>query len=251
VRPWQLLVLLTTLFTITMNVLANVLPIAGRSTGEISDGYLTAITPAGYVFSIWGVIYLGLIGYSVWQALPGRRDHARAGAVAIPLVIANLANGLWILAWHYLWFGTSLLLMLVLLASLCVVYLRLRAPGAAPSRAEALLARGTFSVYLGWITVATVANVSVFLLALGWQGGFLPPSVWGALTLAVATGLGVVMLRRYRDLPYALVLVWAFVGIAVARFELWLVAAVAVVGVLALLYAAADTFRRPAYTAPR
>jgi translocator protein len=251
IRPWQLLVVLTTLFTLVMNALANILPIAGRSTGEISDAFLTVVTPAGYVFAIWLVIYLGLIGYTVWQALPEQGDHPRAAAVATPLIVANVANGVWILAWHHLWFGTSLLLMLVLLAALCVIYLRLRPPAAAPSRAERVLARGTFSVYLGWITVATVANVSVWLVSLGWDGGFIPPSVWGAITLVVASALGVVMLRRSRDLAYALVLVWAFIGIVIARFDVTLVAATAVVGVLALLYVAADTFRHGAYTARR
>jgi translocator protein len=252
IRPWQLLVVLTTVFTLVMNALANILPIAGRSTGEISDAFLTVITPAGYVFAIWLVIYLGLIGYTVWQALPEQGANPRAAAVAPALIVANLANGVWILAWHYLWFGTSLVLMLVLLAALCGIYLRLRQPpAAAPSRAERVLARGTFSVYLGWITVATVANVSVWLVSLGWDGGFIPPSVWGALTLVVASALGVVMLRRFRDLAYALVLVWAFIGIVVARSDVTLVAATAVVGVLALLYAAADTFRHGAYTARR
>jgi translocator protein len=243
-------VLVTAIATVVMNALANALPIAGRTTGAISDAYFTTITPAGYVFSIWLVIYVGLVGYAVWQALPAQRANARAQAVAAPVIVANLANATWILAWHHLWFGTSLLIMLVLLGALIVTYGRLRAVHhPAPARAERVWAFGTFSVYLGWITVATVANVSVYLVSLGWQGGFLPAQVWGALTLVVATVLGVRLLLRESDLAYAAVLVWAFVGIVVAHTNLWFVAATAVVGVLALVYTAADTSRRRGSTA--
>jgi translocator protein len=251
-RPWQLAVAASTLLTIVMNALANALPIGGRDTGEISGMFPTMITPAGYVFSIWLLIYVGLIGYAVWQALPARRDHPRARAVAAPVIVANLANASWILAWHHLWIGTSLLLMLVLLGSLAAVYLGLRRPGRPePDRGERLWARGTFSVYLGWITVATVANVTVWLVDLGWDGGFVPAPVWGALTLVVATALGIRLLLAYRDVPYALVLVWAFVGIAVARPDAWLVAGTAVVGVLALLFVAAAGPAQPGYTGGR
>ena len=256
-RPGQLAVLVMTLVVIVTNVLANALPIAGRTTGDISDGFTASVvTPSGYVFAIWGLIYLGLFAYAVWQVLPAQADNPRVQMVAWPVTVGHVANTLWIVAWHYLAFGASLLLMLVLLASLIVTYLRLRsAPGGAgrgrsePGATERLLARGTFSVYLGWITVATVANVTIWLLSIGWDGGFLPAAVWGAITLVVATLLGVRMLLRYRDAAYAAVLVWAFVGIVVNQFATPLVAATAIVGVLALLYVAAVTFGRRGYTA--
>ncbi|CAN5736200.1 tryptophan-rich sensory protein [soil metagenome] len=248
VRAWQVGVVLTTILTIVMNVLANVLPIGGRDTGQISDMFPTTVTPAGYVFSIWLVIYVGLVGYAIWQALPARRDHDRAAAIALPVMVANVANALWIVAWHNLWIGTALLLMLVLLGALCTLYVRLRARGPAPDRGERLWAWGTFSVYLGWITVATVANVSIYFVDLGWGGDPLPASAWGALTLVVATALGVRMLRWQRDAAYALVLVWAFIGIVVAQTSLWLVAGTAVLGVLVLAYVAAATPRKPGYT---
>ncbi len=139
--------------------------------------------------------------------------------------------------------------MLVLLATLLVTYLRLRPArgtgGAriAVSRAEQILARGTFSVYLGWITVATVANVTVALYDAGWGGGFLPAQGWGVVTLLVATGLGARMLLRYRDGGYAAVLVWAFVGIVVAQSSSTFVAGTAVLGVLVLLFVAAAGLR--------
>jgi translocator protein len=246
-RPWQWLVPITTLATITVNGLANALPIAGRETGAISDAYPVLITPAGYVFAIWGVIYLGLAGYAVWQALPAQANHPRARSLAVPVAVGNLANLGWILLWHHLWIGASLVVMLVLLGSLVVTYLRLRpAPGTATargelSRGERVWARGTFSVYLGWITIATVANVTIALYDGGWRDGFLalPAQAWGVITLVVATALGARMLLRYRDLAYAAVLVWAFAGIVVAQSEWIVVAGTAVVGTLALLFLAA------------
>jgi translocator protein len=254
-RPWQLAVVLATLLAIAVNVLANVLPIAGRTTGEISDAFPSLVTPAGYVFSIWGLIYLGLVGFAVWQALPAQADDARLRSVAAPVVVGHLTNALWIVAWHTLSIGLSLVLMLVLLASLIITYLRLRRsrattrpPSVGP--AERLLARGTFSVYLGWITVATVANVTIWLMDLGFERSFLllPASLWGAVTLLLATGVGIRMLSRYRDLAFAAVLVWAFVGIVVMQRGTVAVAGTAVVGVLALVYAAALQVRRAGYT---
>jgi translocator protein len=250
-RSWQWFVPLTTVATVVVNGLANALPIAGRETGAISDAFPVLITPAGYVFSIWGLIYLGLVGYAVWQSLPAQASNPRVRDLVWPVTIGNLANLTWILLWHHLWIGTSLLVMLVLLGSLIVTYLRLRpAPGTRTargevSRAERLWARGTFSVYLGWITIATVANVTIALYDRGWRDGFLflPAQVWGVVTLLVAVALGARMLLRYRDLAYAGVLVWAFIGIVVAQSSWVYVAATAVVGALVLLFIAAQRAR--------
>lgn len=251
-RAWQLLVPITTLATLVVNGLANALPIAGRTTGDISDSFPVLVTPAAYVFSIWGLIYLALVGYAVWQSLPAQASNPRVRALAAPVTIANVANLVWIVLWHNLWIGTSLLAMLVLLGALVVTYLRLRgsaARGRSVSRAERLWARGTFSVYLGWITVATVANVTIMLYDAGWGGGFLPAAVWAAITLLVATGLGLRMLSAYTDVAYAGVLVWAFVGIVVAQWGVTVVTGTAVVGTLALLYAAVDRSRARRLTA--
>lgn len=251
-RRWQWLVPVTTVAAIATNVLATTLPIAGRTTAEISDAFPVLITPSGYVFSIWGLIYLGLAGYAVWQSLPAQRDNPRARALVGPVAIGNVANLVWILLWHHLWIGTSLVAMLVLLGSLVVTYLRLRPrPGThlagrtAAGRDERLWARGTFSVYLGWITVATVANVSIALYHGGARDAFLllPAQAWGALTLLVATAIGARMLTRYRDFAYAAVLVWAFAGIVVMQSASVFVAATAVIGALLLVYLAVLALR--------
>jgi translocator protein len=249
------LVPITTAATIAVNALANALPINGLQTGAISDSFPVLITPAGYVFAIWGVIYLGLIGYAVWQTLPANARDPRVQALVAPIAIGNVANLAWILLWHYLLIPASLLAMLVLLATLIVVYRRLRATPPRPLRrastasthsrptAERIWARGTFSVYLGWITVATVANVTIVLYDAGWGGGILPAQAWGAIVLLVATAIGVRMLRGYRDVAYAAVLVWAFIGIVVAQSDSTFVAGTAVVGALALAFVATTLAR--------
>jgi benzodiazapine receptor len=245
------LVPITTLATVVVNALANALPINGLQTGAISDSFPVLITPAGYVFAIWAVIYTGLIGYAIWQTLPAQANDPRVRALIAPVSIGNVANLAWILLWHYLLIPASLLAMLVLLGSLIAVYLRLRATPAPrraaplrPNGAERVWARGTFSVYLGWITVATVANATVVLYDAGWDGGILPPQAWGVIVLLVATAIGVRMLLSYRDLPYAAVLVWAFVGIVVAQSDSTFVAGSAVIGALALAFAAASASTR-------
>lgn len=247
----RLLVPITTVATIAVNALANALPINGLETGAISDSFPVLITPAGYVFAIWGVIYLGLIGYAVWQTLPAQANDPRVRALVAPVTIGNVANLVWILLWHYLLIPASLLAMLVLLGTLIAIYLRLRAGRAARratvrplTAAERIWARGTFSVYLGWITVATVANATVVLYDAGWDGGLLGAQGWGVIVLLVATAIGVRMLLRYRDLPYAAVLVWAFVGIVVAQSASTFVAGAAVIGALALAFTAVATSAR-------
>jgi translocator protein len=251
----QLAVAASAAFSIVMNVLAVTLPLGGRETAEISRAFPTLVEPAGYVFSIWSLIYLGLIGYVVWQFLPAQRGPGPAEHVFPYVVAVNVLNGLWLLAWHHLWLATSVLIMLALLGALIGVYLGLRGgvpvPEARLPRGERIWARGTFSVYLGWITVATVANVSIYLASLGWDGSPLPASVWAAVAIALATAVGVLMLRRHHDLAFAAVLVWAFIGIVVARPSVYLVSAVAVVGILTLLYTAAVRGARPSYTAGR
>jgi hypothetical protein len=237
----QFAVIVITLVTISVNGLANALPLNGIETGDISDKYATLFTPAGYVFAIWGVIYLGLLAYMVYQALPSQRTNPRLRAIGWWYVVGNLANTIWIFAWHWEQFLPSVGLIVVLLASLIMAYLRL-----APARqVPGLVARGEwwtthlpFSIYLGWVSVATVANTAVYLTAIGFSGGFLglAPAVWTVILLLVATGLGLYFLRRWGDIAYVGVLVWAFIGIAVNQSDTTLVAWSA--GGLAVLLAA-------------
>lgn len=213
----QFAVIVVTLATIAINGLATGLPLNGQSTGEISDRFPSLFTPAGYVFSIWGVIYLGLLAYMVFQALPAQRANPSLRAIGWPYVVSGVANSVWIFLWHYNQFALSLVMMLVLLVSLIVIYQRLNPWRAAASAGERWTTHIPFSIYLGWITVATVANVATVLLDSGWEGGFLPPMAWSLAMIAVATLIGLYFATIRHDVAYVAVLVWAFFGIAVKQ----------------------------------
>lgn len=228
----QIAVIASLGMTLTLNALANTLPINGLSTGDISDMFPVRFTPAGYVFSIWGIIYLGLIIYAIYQALPAQRDNTRLQSIAWPFVVSNVANSLWILAWHYLQITLSLLIMLLLFATLLHIYHHLGTGRFAVERTEALAVRMPFSIYLGWITVATVANTTITLYNLGWQQG---AAFWASVAIIVGLVIGLMVLRRRQDIVYTAVLAWAFIGIAVAQWSAQLVAWTAIVAAAVLL----------------
>ncbi len=213
----QLLVVLAIIATITINALANILPIAGRQTGQISDSFPSFFTPAGYVFAIWGLIYLALLAYAIYQALPAQRDNPRLVATRGLFVLSCIFNVAWLLCWHYLLIVPSMGMMIGLLATLVLLYLRLGVGQFAVSVAESWLARVPFSIYLGWITVATVANAVTTLIELDWNGWGLSGQVWALLLVLIAASIGVAFALSRRDIPYNLVLLWAFAGIWVAH----------------------------------
>lgn len=211
----QIVVLLSVLATLIINGLANALPFNGLTTGEISDRFQVYFVPAGYVFSIWGIIYLGLMAFAVYQALPAQRANPRLRAIGGWVVLGSLANSLWIVLWHYEQFPLTLLAMLVLLFSLIRTYLNLGIGRLSVSKAESWLVHLPFRIYLGWITVATVANVSTLLHILQWDGFGIPPEVWFSLILiAVLAIVGWVNATR-RDVAFTLVILWALAGIAI------------------------------------
>lgn len=203
--------------TVAVNALANTLPLNGLATGAVSDLFPSLVTPAGYVFSIWGLIYLLLAVFVVYQALPAQRHNPRLVRLGYLFVLSCTLNIAWLFTWHYLLIPLSLPVMLGLLGTLILIYQRLEIGQSRVSRGETLTVRLAFSVYLGWITVATITNVSVFLLERGvpldWTSPF-----WAFAALAAATFVGLTMLRRRGDVAYALVLIWASVGIAVAQW---------------------------------
>ena len=182
----QIIIVIAVVATIVVNALANILPFNGQETGAISDRFAIYFVPAGYVFSIWGLIYLGLIAYAVFQALPAQRENPRLRSIGGLFLLSSVANIAWIFLWHYEVFAATLPVMLVLLGSLIAIYLRLGTGRTPVSRAETWTVRVPFSVYLGWITVATVANATQLLYFLGWNGGALGPEVWTVIMLAVA-----------------------------------------------------------------
>ncbi|MFW6056309.1 MAG: hypothetical protein ACOC9B_03270 [Chloroflexota bacterium] len=203
---------------LTLNGLANALPINGVTTGKVSDQYDNLFTPAGFTFSIWGLIYLLLIAFVVYEWLMARSGRDRfSERIGFWFLVSCLANASWILAWHYGLLPLSLVLMLVLLGSLLTVYLRLGIGLTGTTRGEWAFVHLPFSVYLGWITVATIANVAVLLVSVQWDGFGLSPQFWTAAVIAVATGIALAMAFRRRDIYFCLVVDWALLGILLKR----------------------------------
>jgi hypothetical protein len=211
----QITVVVTVLVTITINILANALPINGKNTGEISDAFNTYFVPAGYVFSIWGIIYVGLIAYAVYQALPAQRENPRLQATGWWVALGGAANSAWIFLWHYEQFAWTLVAMLTLLTTLIITYLRLGTGRTSVSSAEKWAVRVPFSIYLGWISVATIANVSDVLDYVGWDRFGHSAGLWMILILVVVVVLASAMNFLRRDVAYAAVILWALAGIGV------------------------------------
>lgn len=212
----RIIVTVTYLLMILMNALANILPINGKGTGEISDSYPNLFAPDGITFAIWGVIYL-LLGLFVLYQLGILKGGARAGnsrlltRIGIIFSISSVVNSLWILAWHYEEILISLLLMLVLL--LCLIYINLQTKSAVLSLREKFFVRLPFSVYFGWITVATIANVTTLLVDVTWNGFGVSENLWTVLILFTGATIGILTMFSQKDMAYGAVLIWAYAGI--------------------------------------
>ena len=211
----QIAIIVTTIITLTVNGLANALPLNGLTTGEISDSFDTFFVPAGYVFSIWGLIYIGLIAFTIFQALPSQRENPRLVRIGWWLAIGNLANAAWIFLWHYQQFALTLIAMLTLLFSLLKSYVEIQKDKQNISLAERLSVNLPISIYLGWISVATIANISDVLNYFNWGQFGLSASTWMIILLAVVSALAWAMSLRQRDAAYLAVLLWALAGIGI------------------------------------
>jgi len=211
-RPW--INLLSVLATITVNALANIIPFNGQNTGQISDRFKVYFVPAGYVFAIWGLIYIAWLAFCVYQLLPAHRERPRFRALGYWFVLSGVLNSLWLVCWHYNQFILSLVVMVLLLLTLIACYIKLGVGHTRGSTAERWCVDVPFGLYLGWISVATIANVGDVLYLVQWSGWGVAPQVWTVLMLVVATLLGAAMVWFHRDTAFVLVLAWAFVGIA-------------------------------------
>jgi TspO/MBR family len=231
----QVVLLLATLSTVVMNVLSTTLPLFGNSNKEISDALPNSFTPAGLTFSVWGVIFLGLLTFAVYQALPTQRGP-RYDRLFWPFLLSNLLNSAWLCAFQSLNFGLSVVIMLALLASLIWLYLIL--DRMALQGRERLTLGVPASLYLAWISVATVANITAWLVSRGVLDGAagLSGPFWAALLVMVAALIGAAMLVLRRDLAFGLVLAWALYGVYVARpQQTTVVTGVVLAGALLLL----------------
>jgi translocator protein len=206
------------ILTIVINSLAGgTTLIGGRLTAAVSDSNPTLVTPAGYVFSIWGIIYILLGVFVVYQALPSRSNRGFTEKIGWLFVLSSIINIAWIFVWQFEYLVVSVVLIFLLLASLIAIYVRLGVGKSKVGLDDRLAVHLPFSVYLGWITVASIADVATTLVSLNWNGGGLSPETWAILVVAVALVITALMLITRKDVAYSLVIIWALVGIAVKQ----------------------------------
>jgi benzodiazapine receptor len=211
--------------------------LGGVSSADVSDMYPTLVTPAGFTFAIWGVIYALLLLFVVYQALPKNRDKPFISKIGLFFALSSVCNVCWLFLWHYNFITYSMVLMLALLASLILVYLRLDIGRATVSIKEMAFAHLPFSVYLGWISIATIANVSVALTAAGWDGWGIEASAWAVAIICVALLLSFAMLATRKDIMFCFVVVWALTGILVKQSAHESIVLASEIGIVLLLAA--------------
>jgi len=231
----QIANLVSVIIALTVNILASALPLNGQNTGEISDRFQVYFVPAGYVFAIWGIIYIGWIVFTIFQFRADRKESPRLRRLGYLFALSGIFNAAWLFCWHYNQFGLSVLVMLILLGLLIASYLRLDVNRISVSTAERWSVDIPFSIYLGWITVATVANITDLLYLIEWNGFGIAPQVWAVIMIIVASVVGLSMTLTRKDAAYVFVLVWSFIGIAVKQVDVPNVATTAWIGAGAML----------------
>ncbi len=191
-----------------MNYLANALPLNNKTTGQLSDQYPNLFVPAGITFSIWGAIYLMLLGFCIVQF----RDQNKSLVLSIgwAFAISCLLNVLWILAWHYEQLPLSLLFMLGLLVTLILINISLR------STPHGLI-KAAFGIYLGWLCIATIANVTALLVNYNWGGWGISHETWTIIMILAGAIITILAIIRFQNPYIGLAVVWAFIGIILKR----------------------------------
>ncbi|WP_422659622.1 tryptophan-rich sensory protein [Paenibacillus sp. EC2-1] len=199
---------------ITVNILSNALPLGGRSTKEISDMYYIYMTPAGYAFIIWSLIYLLLGGFVIYQIRrdTGTRDSIRH--IGVWFILSCVFNMTWLFLWHYLYIEWSVIAMLLLVISVGIIYRKTRHI-AYPTTGEKLLVKLPFSIYLGWICAAFLVNVGIVIHKNGWSPLGLTELGWSITLLCIGAVIAFLISYPSRDSILPLVFVWAYIAIAV------------------------------------
>jgi hypothetical protein len=239
--PRQIAVVMAAIINVGFNALAGAGMLFGTTTGAVSDTIETGVTPAGWAFSIWGVIFIGVLIFAAYQALPRARGP-RFDALAVPFILANLFNGLWQVPWLTRNFGLAAVVIVGILSSLAWLYIRL--DRMEMTTAERWALGVPTSLFLAWLCVATALNITIALVAAGWDGS----PIWPPLLVLVVAGIGTALLSRTGDVAFAAVLVWAFAAIYAANVpaagEAPMLVAALGIGVLAFIVAVAAALRR-------
>jgi hypothetical protein len=213
--------IIAVILTIIVNGVANLLPIGGKNTGELSDNIPNLFVPAGITFAIWGIIYVLIILFAIYLAKDIFKKEKTTKPflekISFLFILASLANIIWIFLWHYEQIVLSLLAMILLFFSLLMIYLRLNIGIEKVSMREKLFIHVPISVYIGWITVATIANVTAVLVTIGWDGFGISEQIWTILIIIVSAIITILILVTRKDYAYSAVIVWALIGIYIKR----------------------------------
>ena len=228
---------------ITVNALANILPINGYNTGQVSDFYPNYFVPAPFTFGIWGVIYLMLLFYAITVTIFATNkllaDHKAKDYIAAIhpwFMISCVLNIAWIYTWHHLCITWTVVIMLLLLFSLIQIFNKGRGILKTFPLYLQFLLGAPFTIYLGWISVATIANITALLVNKGWQGGPLAPDIWSAVMMTIAIVLALFMLLKFRIAGFSLTIAWALWGIRASQSAgSEMIARISMAGVITLL----------------
>lgn len=210
---------------LVLNFLANYLPINGVSTAELSDMYPNLVVPMGFTFSIWGVIYVYLAVFIAYQFTSsktvGFTMSTALDRVGIFFVISSIGNMAWIVLWHYQNLIGSLLAIIVMLLSLLVIYVRVNGRGYTLDRSEKLMVRNPFSIYLAWISLATILNLTALLVDNGWDAVSTSGQFWALGVYAILIVISAIVLSTKKDIVFNLVYIWALIGVAYRQIEVF------------------------------
>lgn len=208
--------------TIIVNALANIIPIGGNLTGDISDSIPNLFVPAGLTFAIWGFIYVLILCFAFYQLadLFGRikTSGEYINNISFWFILGSLGNIVWIFLWHYEQILLSMIPIVVLFLSLLIIYLRLNIGRSNAPKMERYLIHLPISVYLGWLTVATIANVTAVLVTLDVGGLVLGEVLWTVLVIIVAMIITLLVIYQRQDVGYSLVIIWALIGIIIKQY---------------------------------
>jgi len=226
--------------TLLVNTLSNFFPPGGQNVGEIANTLLSGvlITPANYAFIIWGLIYVGLIAYGIYQLQPAQQRNPNFWRINKLLIVACIAQAIWIFCFTLQLFALSIVPMLVILLSLLSIYRDLGMGERRRSWQQRWLVQTPFSVYTAWISVATIVNIASALYIAGWNGWGLSDALWTAIMLVVGGLIAGTIAVMFRDVPFVLVYAWAYVAIALRHTDIptiWITAVVVTLLLLGLL----------------
>jgi benzodiazapine receptor len=228
--------------TLIINGLAGTTLIGGRTTADVSNQNPTLITPAGYVFAIWGIIYILLGVYLVYQALPSQKSKPFQTQISGLFILTCVFNIVWLILWQNLLLPLSDVVIFAYLATLAAIYLRLNVGKNGRPLKEKLAVEVPFSAYFGWVTIASIANITVTLVSAGWDGFGIAAETWAIIVLALALIIDLITIATRRDIAYSLVFIWALAGIAVNQSAHTNIVYTALIGMVVIVVALAAVF---------